>query len=178
GAISRISYKFGRQAQKALGMCRVHATPLELGPRSLRSDVGRCSGVGGRSSVIPTSRVHYSNLGTRPRVLVPVLMGQKARPAISIGDALASSPGGSGTLLGLVEIRTGRDNEVFAQEQRRRDMLRWMAGLEYDSDVRRRLRLSLRMTANPASSVRDAAAENEVTSMMLEWPTVESGRRH
>jgi len=112
------------------------------------------------------------------RILVPVLMGQMARPVISIGDALAISPGASGTLLALVEIRTGRDNEVFAQEQRRRDMLRWVAGLEYDSDVRRRLRLSLRMTANAASSVRDAAAENEVTSMMLEWPTVESARRH
>src|SRR5690348_14827202 len=105
-------------------------------------------------------------------------MGQKARPVISIGDALAISPGASGTLLALVEIRTGRDNEVFAQEKRRRDMLRWVAGLEYDSDVRRRLRLSLRMTANAASSVRDAAAENEVTTMVLEWPTVESARRH
>jgi nucleotide-binding universal stress UspA family protein len=105
-------------------------------------------------------------------------MGQMARPAISIGDALASSPGGSGTLLGLVEIRTGRDNEVFAQEQRRRDMLRWIAGLEYDSGIRRRARLSLRMTANAASSIRDAAAENEITSLLLEWPTVESPRRH
>src|SRR6266571_8438877 len=129
-------------------------------------------------SVVPRSRIFYSDLGTRPRVLAPVLMGQMARPAVSVGDALATSPGGSGHLLALVEIRTGRDNEVFAQEQRRRDMLRWVAGLEYDSDVRRRLRLSLRMTANAASSVRDAAAENEVTSMVLEWPTVESARRH
>jgi nucleotide-binding universal stress UspA family protein len=105
-------------------------------------------------------------------------MGQMARPAMSIGDALAASPGGSGTLLGLVEIRTGRDNEVFAQDQRRRDMLRWIASLEYDSSIRRRSRLSLRMTANVASSVRDAAAENEITSLLLEWPTVDSPRRH
>ncbi len=133
-----------------------------------------------QADLVLTSRVSFAHADTRPRmrILVPVLMGQMARPVISIGDALAISPGASGTLLGLVEIRTGRDNEVFAQEQRRRDMLRWMAGLEYDSDVRRRLRLSLRMTANAASSVRDAAAENEVTSMMLEWPTVESARRH
>jgi len=130
--------------------------------------------------VVLTSRIGFAHADTRPRmrILVPVLMGQMARPVISIGDALAISPGASGTLLALVEIRTGRDNEVFAQEQRRRDMLRWVAGLEYDSDVRRRLRLSLRMTANAASSVRDAAAENEVTSMVLEWPTVESARRH
>jgi nucleotide-binding universal stress UspA family protein len=130
--------------------------------------------------VVLTSRVTFDHADTRPRmrILVPVLMGQKARPVISIGDALAISPGASGTLLALVEIRTGRDNEVFAQEKRRRDMLRWVAGLEYDSDVRRRLRLSLRMTANAASSVRDAAAENEVTTMVLEWPTVESARRH
>ena len=130
--------------------------------------------------MVLTSRIGFAHADTRPRmrILVPVLMGQMARPVISIGDALAISPGASGTLLALVEIRTGRDNEVFAQEQRRRDMLRWVAGLEYDSDVRRRLRLSLRMTANAASSVRDAAAENEVTSMVLEWPTVESARRH
>jgi nucleotide-binding universal stress UspA family protein len=130
--------------------------------------------------VVLTSRVSFDHADTRPRmrILVPVLMGQKARPVISIGDALAISPGASGTLLALVEIRTGRDNEVFAQEKRRRDMLRWVAGLEYDSDVRRRLRLSLRMTANAASSVRDAAAENEVTTMVLEWPTVDSARRH
>ena len=130
--------------------------------------------------MVLTSRVTFDHADARPRmrILVPVLMGQKARPVISIGDALAISPGGSGTLLALVEIRTGRDNEVFAQENRRRDMLRWVAGLEYDSDVRRRLRLSLRMTANAASSVRDAAAENEVTTMVLEWPTVESARRH
>jgi nucleotide-binding universal stress UspA family protein len=130
--------------------------------------------------VVLTSRVSFDHADTRPRmrILVPVLMGQMARPVISIGDALAISPGASGTLLALVEIRTGRDNEVFAQETRRRDMLRWVAGLEYDSDVRRRLRLSLRMTANAASSVRDAAAENEVTTMLLEWPTVESARRH
>jgi nucleotide-binding universal stress UspA family protein len=132
----------------------------------------------GSQPVIPRSRVHFSNLGTRPRVLAPVLMGQMARPAISIGDALASSPGGSGSLLGLVEIRAGRDNEVFAQEQRRRDMLRWIAGLEYGGDVRRRLSVTLRMTANAASSIRDAIAETEATSLVLEWPSVASPRRH
>lgn len=128
--------------------------------------------------MIPRSRVHFSHLGTRPRVLVPVLMGQMARPAISIGDALASSPGGSGNLLGLVEIRAGRDSEVFAQEQRRRDMLRWIAGLEYGGDVRRRLSVTLRMTANAASSIRDTIAEAEATNLVLEWPMVESPRRH
>ncbi len=128
--------------------------------------------------MVPGSRVYLSHLGTRPRVLAPVLMGQMARPAISIGDALASSAGGSGNLLALVEIRAGRDNEVFAQEQRRRDMLHWVAGLEYASDVRRRLSVTLRMTANVASSIRDAIAETEATSLVLEWPTVTSPRRH
>jgi nucleotide-binding universal stress UspA family protein len=128
--------------------------------------------------VIPRSRVVLSHLGTRPRVIAPVLLGQMARPAISIGDALATSPGGSGNLLALVEIRAGRDNEVFAQEQRRRDMLRWVAALEYGADIRRRLSVTLRMTANAASSVRDAVAETEATSLVLEWPTVGSPRRH
>jgi nucleotide-binding universal stress UspA family protein len=105
-------------------------------------------------------------------------MGQLARPTISIGDALAASSGASGNLLALVEIRAGRDNEVFAQEQRRRDMLRWVAGLEYGGDVRRRLSVTVRMTANVASSIRDAVAETEATSLVLEWPTIASLRRH
>lgn len=128
--------------------------------------------------MIPRSRVVLSHLGTRPRVLVPVLLGQFARPAMSVGDALGSAPGGSGMVLALVEIRAGRDNEVFAQDQRRRDMLRWMARLEYAGEVRRRLSVTLRMAANVASSVRDAIAETEATSLVLEWPTLASPRRH
>jgi nucleotide-binding universal stress UspA family protein len=105
-------------------------------------------------------------------------MGQRARPIISIGDALTATPGASGSLLALVEIRSGRDSEVFAQEHRRRDMLLWVAGLEYASDIRRRLGVSMRMTANPASSVRDAMAESQITTLILEWPTIGSQRRH
>ena len=119
-----------------------------------------------------------TQLHTRPRVLVPVLMGQMARPIISVGDALASAPGASGRLLALVEIRSGRSNEVFAQEGRRRDLLLWVAGLEYSSEIRRRMGVSLRLTANVASSIRDAIAEYETTSLVLEWPTTRSARRH
>jgi nucleotide-binding universal stress UspA family protein len=110
--------------------------------------------------------------------LVPVLMGQRARPIISLGDALASSPGGAGHMLALVDIRSGRDNGVFAQQQRRRDTLIWLAGQEYSNDVRHRMGLSLRMTANVASSVRDAIAEYGTTVLVLEWPTTASSRRH
>src|SRR5437667_6555155 len=74
--------------------------------------------------VVPRSRIFYSHLGTRPRVLAPVLMGQMARPGISVGDALATSPGGSGHLLALVEIGACRDNEDVEPVQRRREMLR------------------------------------------------------
>ena len=119
-----------------------------------------------------------TQLQMRPRVLVPVLLGQMARPIISVGDALSSSPGASGNLLALVEIRSGRDHEVFAQERRRRDLLLWVAGLEYSSEVRRRMGVSLRLTANVASSIRDAMAEYETTTLVLEWPTTTSARRH
>jgi hypothetical protein len=105
-------------------------------------------------------------------------MGQAARPIISLGDALSSSPGASGQMLALVDIRGGRDNGVFAQQQRRRDMLFWLAGQEYSHDVRHRMGLSLRMTANAASSVRDAVAEHGTTVLVLEWPTTNSLRRH
>lgn len=119
-----------------------------------------------------------SQLHTRQRVLVPVLMGQAARPIISLGDALAASSGASGHMLALVEIRSGRDNRVFAQEHRRRDTLLWLAGQEYSNDVRQRMGLSLRMTANVASSIRDAVAEYGTTILVLEWPTTASSRRH
>ena len=128
--------------------------------------------------MIASRHAVVAQLHTRPRVLVPVLMGQMARPIISVGDALASLPGASGRLLALVDIRSGRDNEVFAQERRRRDLLMWVAGQEYSSDIRRRMGVSLRLTANAASSVRDAIAEYEATSLVLEWPTTRSARRH
>jgi len=57
-------------------------------------------------------------------------------------------------------------------------MLHWVAGLEYAGDVRRRMSVTLRMTANAASSIRDAVAETEATSLVLEWPTIASPRRH
>jgi len=128
--------------------------------------------------LISRRQIFSPQLQTRRRVLVPVLFGQFARPIISLGDALASSPGASGHMLALVEIRSGRTNEVFAQEHRRRDTLLWLAGLEYSNDVRRRMGLSLRMTANVASSVRDAIAEHSATTLVLEWPTTTSSRRH
>ena len=161
----------------ALGRIRPHLYSYLHDPRSPVATWFQARG-GEQPIVIPRSRVSFSHLGTRSRVLAPVLMGQMARPTISIGDALASSPGGSGSLLGLVEIRAGRDNEVFAQEQRRRDMLRWIAGLEYGGDVRRRLSVTLRMTANAASSIRDAIAETEASTLVLEWPSIASARRH
>src|SRR6266705_2109681 len=152
------------------------APALELRARPAVADATIAHRAGERRTfrVIPRHRFVFPHIGARPRVLAPVLMGQMARPAISIGDALASSAGGSGNLLALVEIRAGRDNEVFAQEQRRRDMLHWVAGLEYASDVRRRLSVTLRMTANVASSIRDAVVESEATSLVLEWPTTAS----
>ena len=81
-------------------------------------------------------------------------------------------------MVALVDIRSGRDNGVFAQQQRRRDTLIWLAGQEYSDDVRHRMALSLRMTANVASSVRDAVAEYAATVLVLEWPTAASSRRH
>src|SRR5260370_29036975 len=75
-------------------------------------------------------------------------------------------------------MREGGEKEVCAKGEGRREMLRWVGGLGYDRERGPRLRPSLRITANAASSVRDAAAENEVTSMVLEWPTIESARRH
>lgn len=101
-----------------------------------------------------------------------------ARPAISIGDALLTIPGASGSLLALVEVPAGLDSGLVAQDERWRDMLRWVAGLEYGSDILRRLKVTLRLTADVASSIRHAVAEMRSTSLVLEWPTITSPRRH
>src|SRR5262249_49431025 len=147
-------------------------------PQTCKIGTGRLERGEKEGALIADRQAVAAQLNTRPRVLVPVLMGQMARPIISVGDALASAPGADGRLLALVDIRSGRDNEVFAQERRRRNLLLWVAGLEYSSDIRRRMGVSLRLTANVASSIRDAIAEYETTTLVLAWPTTPSARRH
>ncbi len=51
---------------------------------------------------VPDRRSVFPELGARPRVLVPVLKGQMARPIVRIGDAFLTFPGASGSLLALV----------------------------------------------------------------------------
>jgi nucleotide-binding universal stress UspA family protein len=101
-----------------------------------------------------------------------------ARPAISIGDALLTFPGASGSLLALVEAPTGLDSGLVAHDEHWRDMLRWVAGLEYGPDLLRRLKVTLRLTADVTSSIRQAVVEMRSTSLVLEWPTITSPRRH
>ncbi|HEY1421764.1 MAG TPA: universal stress protein [Candidatus Dormibacteraeota bacterium] len=120
----------------------------------------------------------FPELGARPRVLVPVLKGQAAIPIVSIGDALLAFPGASGTLLALVEADPNLSGRLATQDERRRDMLRWVASLDYDGRQRRRMRVTLRVTADVAGSIRDAVADTEATSLVLEWPTTVSPRRH
>lgn len=127
---------------------------------------------------MPDRRFLFPKFGSRPRVLVPVLKGQMARPIMSIGDALLTFPGTSGTLLALIEANPTLPVGLETRDDRPRDMLRWLASLDYKSDQHRRMRVVLRLSADVASSVRDAVAETRSTNLVLEWPTIRSPRRH
>ena len=120
----------------------------------------------------------FPELGTRPRVLVPVLKGQMARPIVSIGDALLAFPSASGSLLALVEADPTIPGSLATQDERRRDMLRWVAGLDYEGQQRRRMKVTMRVTADVVGSIRDVVAETESTTLVLELPTTLSPRRH
>lgn len=127
---------------------------------------------------MPDRHFLFPKFGSRPRVLVPVLKGQLARPIMSIGDALLAFPGTSGSLLALIEANPNLPVGLETQDERPRDMLRWLAGLDYESKQRRRMKVVLRLSADVASSVRDAVAETRSTNLVLEWPTIRSPRRH
>ncbi len=120
----------------------------------------------------------FPELGARPRVLVPVLKGQMARPIISIGDALLAFPGASGSLLALVEADPTIPGSLATQIERRRDMLRWVAGLDYEGRQRQRMNITLRFTADVVGNIRDVVADTESTTLVLELPTTLSPRRH
>jgi nucleotide-binding universal stress UspA family protein len=120
----------------------------------------------------------FPELGTRPRVLVPVLKGQMARPIVSIGDALLAFPSASGSLLALVEADPTLPGSLATQDERRRDMLRWVASLDYEGHQRHRMKVTIRVTADVVSSIRDVVAETQSTTLVLELPTTLSPRRH
>ena len=119
----------------------------------------------------------FPELGARPRVLVPVIKGQMARPIVSLGDALLAFPGASGSLLALVEADPTITGRLGTQDERRRDMLRWVASLEYDGAQRRRMSVTIRVTTDVAGSIRNVVAETQSTSVVLEWPSAQSPRR-
>ena len=123
-------------------------------------------------------RYIYPELGARLRVLVPVLKAQMARPIVSIGDALLAFPGATGSLLGLIEADPTIPGSVVTHVERRRDMLRWIAGLDYERGQTRRMNVTLRVAADVVAYIRDAVADTESTTVVLEMPTTSSPRRH
>lgn len=120
----------------------------------------------------------YPELGARLRVLVPVLKGQMARPIVSIGDALLAFPGASGSLLALIEADPTIPGSVVTHVERRRDMLRWIAGLDYERALNRRMNVTMRVAADVVGYLRDVVAETESNTVVLELPTAMSPRRH
>ncbi|HYM65744.1 MAG TPA: universal stress protein [Patescibacteria group bacterium] len=101
-----------------------------------------------------------------------------AKPIVSIGDALLAFPGASGSLLALIEADPTISGSVATNMERRHDMLRWIAGLEYSRELPRRMNVTLRVAADVVGYLRDVVAETESTTVVLELPTATSPRRH
>ena len=113
------------------------------------------------------------------RVLVPIIRGQPAAPILSIADAVARSGSAKGLVLGLVEMSASDSNQLTAAE-RSRGLLRWIAATSYGHTATdgSRLRIQTRITSDAGRSIRETALETESDTVVLEWPSPTSPRRH
>jgi nucleotide-binding universal stress UspA family protein len=105
-------------------------------------------------------------------LLVPIIRELHATTLLEIGDALvAEAQGGEGMAVGLVEVPHGDRHGVTREmEQRRRDLLRWIA--QVDSPMpgpRQGLGISTRVSHDLAVGIREAVYESASTLVLMEW---------
>lgn len=113
--------------------------------------------------------------GDQWSLLVPILRAQAAAPLIDIGDALVGRPGSEGYVLGLVEVPPRGAGRVAASvQQRKRDLLRWIAAADAAAPERQdeapRLGVLVRVTYEVPLGLREAIYENGTDVVVIEWP--------
>ncbi|MDQ6792525.1 MAG: glucosyl-3-phosphoglycerate synthase [Candidatus Dormibacteraeota bacterium] len=111
----------------------------------------------------------------RPRLLIPITRAGAAAGLLEVATSLLCGEQGSGILLGVVELPTGRPIAQNVTVARRyRSLLQRITELENRMDVD--LKVQVRVAGSLAQGVRDAAFENASDLILLEWPGSSRGR--
>lgn len=109
-------------------------------------------------------------------MLVPVIRAQTATSLLQIADHLSASTRSSGDVLGIVEMpRTNLPNLPRVLEERRRDLLRWIASID-TSGRASRLNVQTRVSHDVRQGIREAVYENGSNLVVVEWPGLTSRR--
>ena len=112
----------------------------------------------------------------RPRLLIPITRVGAAAGLLEVATAILCGENGSGILLGVVELPSGRPIAQNVTVARRyRSLLQRITELENRMDVD--LGVQVRVAASLGQGVRDAAYENASDLILLEWPGLGRERR-
>ncbi len=105
----------------------------------------------------------------RPHVLVPILRAQAAPALLEVAEAIRQEDGGTGHVLGVVEIPAGREIARSVTVARRyRGLLQRIAGME--GRDRSGFGVQVRVAHNSAQAIRESTYENGSGLIVLEWP--------
>ena len=106
---------------------------------------------------------------SHPRLLIPITRAGAAAGLLEVATAILCGEHGSGILLGVVELPSGRPIAQNVTVARRyRSLLQRITELENRMDVD--LGVQVRVAGSLAQGVRDAAFENASDLILLEWP--------
>jgi glucosyl-3-phosphoglycerate synthase len=112
----------------------------------------------------------------KTRLLIPITRAQAASGLLEVAQAIMARENGSGHLLGVVEIPPGKPIAGSVTVARRyRALLQRITGLE--GRERAGLGVQVRVAHNIAQGIREAAYENAVDLIVLEWPGLGRPRR-
>ena len=105
----------------------------------------------------------------RRHVLIPILSSKSAPLLVAIGAALVRRRGGTGNLLGVVEVAPGKPiAEGVTVARRYRSLLRRITGIENREAAG--LGTEVRVTHDIAQGIREAVYESAAELLVLEWP--------
>jgi glucosyl-3-phosphoglycerate synthase len=104
-----------------------------------------------------------------PSILIPVTRARTAPGLLEIAAAIVRGEGGSGQLLGVVELSQGRPiAESVTVARRYRQLLQRLTELETSAEAS--FGVQVRVAGSVAQGVREAAFENGSHLIVVEWP--------